>query len=162
MQMLIHFYPAIVTLVSMYCYKRDNTLMQKFYRRMTFSLSARKLFVLVLMLLMLCFNFCYLHTFGLNFALGIASIFTLSLFSFRLTERNLYRLQSRIGIGMAFIVMLACVVKPAMWPLSLNLYIFAIGSMFYPSRKMMWQLESPKPFTKHAVHPATLIEGYYS
>lgn len=162
MQMYLHFYPAIVSLLSLYCYKRDNSWMQKFYRRMTFSLSARKLFVLMLMLLMLVFNFCYLQSFGLNLALGLASLLCVSMFSFRMSEKSIFWLQGRIGIGLTFAAMLTCVIKPQMWPLTMNLYIFTIGSIFYPSSNLMRQLKSPESFSKFASNPETLLTGYYS
>ena len=162
MQMLIHFYPAIVSLLSLYCYKRDNSWMQKFYRRMTFSVSARKFFVLMMLLIMLIFNFCYLQSFGFNLTLGIATLLCMSMFSFRITERGLIWLQQRVGIVLSMTAMLICVVKPQMWPLSMNLYIFTIGSIFYPSSRLMRQLESAETFSKIASHPETLISGYYS
>lgn len=137
--------------------------MQKFYRRMTFSLSARKLFVSLLMLLMLTFNFCYLQSHGVNWALGLSTILCLSMFSFRLTERSLFWLQARLGLGLAFIAMLTCVIEPAIWPLSMNLNIFSIGSVFYPSGNLMRQLKSPEVFSRYtACADRTLIEGYYS
>ena len=163
MQMFLHFYPATVTMLSMFFYRRDTPGMQKFYRRMTFSLSARKLFVSLLMLLMLSFNFCYLHSHGVNWALGAGTVLCLSMFSFRMTERSIFRLQTRLGIGLGFIAMLTCVIEPEIWPLSMNLYIFAIGSVFYPSENLMRQLTSPEVFSRYtACADRTLIEGYYS
>lgn len=160
--MFLHFYPAIVATLSLYCYRRDSPRMQKFYRRMTFSVSARKLFVLALLMLMLLFNFCYLQSYGVSWPLGIASLLCLSMFSFRMSEKGLVWLQERLHIGIAFVAMLICVVEPRIWPLSMNLYIFAIGSVFYPSRKMMRQLSSPDTFTKIVSNLETLIKGYYS
>ena len=147
--MFLHFYPAIVTMLSMFFYRRDTPGMQKFYRRMTFSQSARKLFVSLLMLLMLSFNFCYLQGYGVNWALGVGTVLCLSMFSFRITERSIFWLQTRLGIGLGFIAMLTCVVEPAIWPLSMNLYIFSIGSVFYPSEELMRQLKSPENFSRY-------------
>lgn len=163
MQMFLHFYPAIVTMLSMFFYRHDSHGMQKFYRRMTFSLSARKLFISLLMLLMLSFNFCYLHSYGVNLALGAGTVLCLSMFSFRITERSIFWLHTRLGIGQGFIAMLTCVVEPSIWPLSMNLYIFSIGSVFYPSEELMRQLKSPEAFSKYAAcADGTLISGYYS
>lgn len=160
--MLLHFYPAIVSTLSLYFYRRDSPIMQRFYRRMTFSLSARKLFVLALMMLMLCFNFCYLQSYGISWSLGIASLLCVSMFSFRMSEKSMVWLQERLHIGIAFIAMLTCVIEPRMWPLVMNLYLFTIGSIFYPSHKMIRQLSSPETFSKLASNPETLIRGYYS
>lgn len=163
MQMFLHFYPAIVTMLSMFFYRRESPGMQKFYRRMTFSVSARKLFVSLLMMLMLSFNFFYLQSHGVNMALGLGTVLCLSMFSFRMTERSLFRLQTRLGLGLAFIAMLTCVVEPALWPLSMNLYIFSLGSVFYPSEKLMRQLKSPEVFSRYSTCPdSALITGYYS
>ncbi len=163
MQMFLHFYPAIVTMLSMFFYRRDSPGMQKFYRRMTFSLSARKLFVSLLMMFMLSFNFFYLQSHGVNLALGLGTVLCLSMFSFRMTERSLFRLQTRLGIGLGFIAMLTCVIEPSVWPLSMNLYIFSIGSVFYPSEKLIRQLKSPEAFSRYtACADSTLISGYYS
>lgn len=162
MQMLIHFYPAVMTMLSLYCYRRNSGRMQKFYRRMAFSISARKLFVLLIMLLSLSFNFCYLQSYGSDLALGLGSIVCFSMLSFRMSERGMYWLHNRLGIGLMFAATLVCVVEPQLWPLSMNLYIFTIGSMFYPTAGLIRQLKSPEAFTKMAAHPATLIDGYYS
>ena len=160
--MFLHFYPAIMATLSLYLYRRDSPLMQKFYRRMTFSISARKLFVLGLLMLMLLFNFCYLQSYGISWALGIASLLCLSMFSFRMTERSLYWLQQRVSIGIAMLAMLTCVIKSSMWPLAMNLYVFTLGSVFYPSARLMRQLKSPATFSKLCANPETLIKGYYS
>lgn len=130
---------------------------------MAFSLSARKLFVLLLMLLMLSFNFCYLHSYGVNWALGLGTILCLSMFSIRMTERSLFWLQTRLGLGLGFIAMLTCVVEPSIWPLSMNLYIFFIGSVFYPSNGLMRRLMLPVIFSRYAAcADRTLINDYYS
>lgn len=161
--MFLHFYPAIVTMLSIFFYRRNTPKMQKFYRRMTFSLSARKLFVSLLMLMMLSFNFCYLHSHGVNWALGLGTVLCLSMFSFRITEHSFFWLQTRLGLGLGFIAMLTCVVEPTIWPLSMNLYIFSIGSVFYPSEGLMRQLKSPETFSRYSVSAdSTLISGYYS
>jgi hypothetical protein len=162
MQMFLHFYPAILTMLSMYCYRRDSCWMQKFYRRMTFSVSARKLFILLMMLLSLSFNFCYLQSYGADWFLALASLLCLSMFSFRISERGIYRLHERISTGLTFVVMLTCVVEPRIWPLSMNLFIFMAGSMFYPSEELIRRLEEPDFFSKIAACPASLISGYYS
>ena len=162
MQMFLHFYPAIAAMLSLYCYKRDSPRMQKFYRRMTLSVSARKLYTLALLMLMLIFNFCHLQSYGVSWALGIASLLCLSMFSFRMKERSLFWLQQRMSMGFAMLAMLACVVKPSMWPLAMNLYIFTLGSVFYPSAKLMRQLKSPATFSKLCANPETVLTGYYS
>lgn len=162
MQFIVHFYPAILTMLSMYCYRRDSTRMQRFYRRMTFSVSARKLFVLSMMLLSLSFNFCYLQSYGADMPLALATVLCFSMFSFRISERGIYRLQNRFGTILVFVAILTCVVAPRVWPLSMNLFIFMAGSMFYPSAYLMRQLEEPASFSRIAAHPATLISGYYS
>ncbi len=162
MQMLLHFYPAITAMLSLYCYRRDSSLMQVFYRRMAFSLSARKLFVLTLLMTMLLFNFGYLQSYGVGWPLATASVLCLSMFSFRMTERSIFRLHGRLGIGLAFVAMLVCVVEPQIWPLSMNLYIFTVGSVFYPSETLMRQLHSPETFSRLAANPETVLSGYYS
>ena len=162
MQLFLHFYPAVMTMLSLYFYRRDSCRMQNFYRRMALSISTRKFFVLILMLISLSFNFCFLQSYGVNAALGISSILCFAMLSFRMSERGIYWLQNRLGLSMIFAAMLICVVKPDIWPLSMNLFIFTVGSMFYPSAKLMRQLESPESFSRFAAHPATVIEGYYS
>lgn len=162
MQMFLHFYPAVITMLLLYFYRRDSCRMQKFYRRMAFSIASRKFFVLMLMLLSLSFNFCYLKSYGVNMALGISTIFCFAMLSFRMSERGIYRLHNRIGQSLIFAAMLICVIIPDIWPLSMNLFIFTIGSIFYPSVKLIRQLESPECFSRFAAHPATVIGGYYS
>lgn len=162
MQLLIQFYPAIATTVAMFFYKRDNHRMQSFYRRMALSLSARKLFVSLLMIAMLIYNFCYLQANGMNVALWIGTILCISMFSFRLAEKSLYVLQNRIYLAVAVIPMLVCVVQPGLLPISVNLYFVFMGSLFYPSRKLRNRLDNPETFTKFCANRDAAIKYYYS
>ena len=162
MQLLIQFYPAIATTVAMFFYKRDNRRMQSFYRRMALSLSARKLFVSLLMIAMLIYNFCYLQANGMNVALWIGTILCISMFSFRLAEKSLYVLQNRIYLAVAVIPMLVCVVQPGLLPISVNLYFIFIGSLFYPSRKLRDRLDNPETFTRFCANQDAAIKDYYS
>ena len=163
MQYLIYFYPAITSLVGAYCYKRDSRRMQKFYRRMSLSYSARRLFANGLLLLMLIFNFWYLHAFGVDKMFCIATVMCGVMFSFRTAERVIYRLQTAEGLALAFTAMLACVVIPHIWPVAMCIYILTVGSFFYPSKKLMSKLSSPKQFTELAVSSDNaVIEDYYS
>lgn len=163
MQMLIYFYPAIISLVGRFCYKRDSERMQKFYRRMSLSYSARRLFANTLLMLMLIFNFWYLHVFGVDKVFCIATVLCGVLFSFSTAERIIYRLQTAGGLFLAFTAMLACVVIPQTWPIAMCLYILTVGSFFYPSKKLMRRLASPKSFTELAASSdRAVIEDYYS
>ncbi len=163
MQTLIYFYPALVSLVGGYCYKRDSRRMQKFYRQMSLRYSARKLFANCLLLLMLIFNCWYLHVFGVNKMFCISTVMCGVLFSFRTAERIIYRLQTGEGLTAAFTAMLACAVIPQTWPVAMCLYILTVGSFFYPSKKLMCKLASPKQFTELAISSdSAVIEDYYS
>lgn len=162
MQYFIHFYPAIVAMLSLLFYKRDGQRMQQFYRRMTFSESARKFFVLVLMLIMLSFNFCFLSVNGMTIPLAIGSVLCVSMFSFRLTERSLYWLHDRMAIGLAMLAALVCVALPHYWPLSFNLFVCMVASIFYPSRLIRTQLKQPDYFTGKVVQSQPIIDMYYS
>lgn len=162
MQLLIQFYPAIATTVAMFFYKRDNRRMQSFYRRMALSLSARKLFVSLLMIAMLIYNFCYLQANGMNVALWIGTVLCISMFSFRLAEKSLYVLQNRIYLAVAVIPMLVCVVQPGLLPISVNLYFIFMGSLFYPSRKLRNRLDNPETFTRFCANRDAAIKDYYS
>lgn len=163
MQTLIYFYPAIITMLGQFFYKRDSARMQQFYRRMAVSRSARRLFTLGLLMLMLIANFLYLQIFGVDRMFCVATILCGVMFSFRTSERLINRLHKPEVLGLAFAVMIACVIIPSVWPVSMCLYILTVGSFFYPSKRMIRRLASPKHFSKLASSPDTsIIKDYYS
>lgn len=163
MQYLIYIYPALISLVGRYCYKRDGALMQRFYLRMTLSQAARRLFIQSLLMLELIFNFWYLQAFGIDIPLVIGTALCAVMFSFRTTERILHGIQSANVTMVAFIAMLTCVVFPDLWMPAMCLYMLWVVSLFYPSRNLLRRLASPGGFSKAASSTnGTLIKDYYS
>ena len=161
--MFLHFYPAVITMLSLYFYRRDSCRMQKFYRRMAFSIASRKFFVLMLMLLFPFIQFllsqviwCQHGSWNIHNLLLCYALFPDER-AWHLPAAQPHRSVADIRRHAYF-----CVIIPDIWPLSMNLFIFTIGSIFYPSVKLIRQLESPECFSRFAAHPATVIGGYYS
>ena len=74
----------------------------------------------------------------------------------------IYCLQNRVGLSIAIIPMLVCVVEPSMLPMSLNLYLLFLGSLFYPSRSLRQRLDNPETFTKLCSKRDSILKDYYS
>ncbi len=162
MQFLIQFYPAIITTLSLYFYKRDSKWMQLFYRRMTFSYNFRKLFVLSLLFLLLSFNFCYLNAYGTGFGFYGATLIWMGLFFFEHTERFLFRIQERHVLGMLLLAKLIFACNGQTWPIAMNIYVLIVGSIFYPAKALFKKLSSPQDFSRMASSKETIIKEYYS
>ena len=162
MQFLIQFYPAIVSTLSLYFYKRDSRWMQLFYRRMTFSYNFRKLFVLSLLFLLLGFNFLYLNTYGTSLGFYGATAICMGLFFFNLTEKVFFQIQKRHILGMVMFAALISGCNSEFWPMAMNLYVVIIGSIFYPAEALLKRIADPSEFTRLAANGFPIIKDYYS
>ena len=162
MQFLIQFYPAIISTLSLYFYKRDSRWMQLFYRRMTFSYNFRKLFVLSLLFLLLGFNFLYLNTYGTSLGFYSATAICMGLFFFELTEKVFFQIQKRHILGMVMFAALISGCNGEFWPMAMNLYVVIIGSIFYPAEALLKRIADPSEFTRLAANGCPIIKDYYS
>ena len=93
-QLIKFCYPFILLAVFFCLYKKDNRITRKFCWRMTMTRSARKLFIIAVLALLILLNWCCYMT-DPNWAVLFAAVVTCCLFSNRVADRILHRLHER-------------------------------------------------------------------
>lgn len=136
-QLIKFFFPFILLAVFFCLYKKENSLTRRFCWRMTMTFSARKLFTIVLLSLLLLLNWCCYMT-EPNWAVGLAALMTCSLFFNRVADRVLHRLhESRRLWVVTLMLALVCYSIPYTNSIFHVLYTLAVASVFYPSERVL-------------------------
>ena len=104
---------------------------------MTMTRSARKLFIIAVLALLILLNWCCYMT-DPNWAVLFAAVVTCCLFSNRVADRVLHRLHERKRFWtLTLMLALICYSIPYMNSIFHVLYTLGVASVFYPSEKVL-------------------------
>ena len=104
---------------------------------MTMTFSARKLFIIAVLALLILLNWCCYMT-DPNWAVLFAAVVTCCLFSNRVADRVLHRLHERKRFWtLTLMLALICYSIPYMNSIFHVLYTLGVASVFYPSEKVL-------------------------
>ena len=136
-QLIKFCYPFILLAVFFCLYKKDNRVTRKFCWRMTMTRSARKLFIIAVLALLILLNWCCYMT-DPNWAVLFAAVVTCCLFSNRVADRVLHRLHERKRFWtLTLMLALICYSIPYMNSIFHVLYTLGVASVFYPSERVL-------------------------
>ena len=136
-QLIKFCYPFILLAVFFCLYKKDNRVTRKFCWRMTKTRSARKLFIIAVLALLILLNWCCYMT-DPNWAVLFAAVVTCCLFSNRVADRILHRLHERKRFWtLTLMLALICYSIPYMNSIFHVLYTLGVASVFYPSERVL-------------------------
>ena len=136
-QLIKFCYPFILLAVFFCLYKKDNRITRKFCWRMTMTRSARKLFIIAVLALLILLNWCCYMT-DPNWAVLFAAVVTCCLFSNRVADRILHRLHERKRFWtLTLMLALICYSIPYMNSIFHVLYTLGVASVFYPSERVL-------------------------
>ena len=136
-QLIKFCYPFILLAVFFCLYKKDNRVTRKFCWRMTMTRSARKLFSIAVLALLILLNWCCYMT-DPNWAVLFAAVVTCCLFSNRVADRVLHRLHERKRFWtLTLMLALICYSIPYMNSIFHVLYTLGVASVFYPSERVL-------------------------
>ena len=136
-QLIKFCYPFILLTVFFCLYKKDNRFTKQFCWRMTMTHSARKLFIIAVLFLLILMNWCCYRT-DPNRVVLFAAIITGSLFSYRVADRLLHRLHERKRFwALTLMLALVCYSIPYMNSIFHVLYTLGVASVFYPSERVL-------------------------
>ena len=136
-QLIKFCYPFILLTVFFCLYKKDNRFTKQFCWRMTMTHSARKLFIIAVLFLLILMNWCCYRT-DPNRVVLFAAIITGSLFSYRVADRLLHRLHERKRFWtLTLMLALICYSIPYMNSIFHVLYTLGVASVFYPSERVL-------------------------
>ena len=136
-QLIKFCYPFILLAVFFCLYKKDNRFTKQFCWRMTMTHSARKLFIIAVLFLLILMNWCCYMT-DPNRVVLFAAIITGCLFSYRVADRLLHRLHERKRFWtLTLMLALVCYSIPYMNSIFHVLYTLGVASVFYPSERVL-------------------------
>ena len=136
-QLIKFCYPFILLAVFFCLYKKDNRVTRKFCWRMTMTRSARKLFIIAVLALLILLNWCCYMT-DPNWAVLFAAVVTCCLFSNRVADCVLHRLHERKRFWtLTLMLALICYSIPYMNSIFHVLYTLGVASVFYPSERVL-------------------------
>ena len=160
-QFIKFFFPFILLAVFFCLYKKENSLTRRFCWRMTMTFSARKLFIIVLLSLLLLLNWCCYMT-GPNWAVGLAALMTCSLFFNRVADRMLHRLhESRRLWVVTLMLALICYSIPYTNSIFHVLYTLAVASVFYPSERVLHMKDEADSICNPKELLQRILQSYY-
>ena len=157
-QLIKFCYPFILLAVFFCLYKKDNRVTRKFCCRMTMTRSARKLFIIAVLALLILLNWCCYMT-DPNWAVLFAAVVTCCLFSNRVADRVLHRLHERKRFWtLTLMLALICYSIPYMNSIFHVLYTLGVASIFYPSERVLRikdeanGISNPKELLQRIIH----------
>lgn len=133
-------------LVAPFLYRCHRSPMTGFCRRMLASRSMRRLYTLLLFLLLLVFHFCYLSLFKNHYDVIPSTALSYVLLSHRLCERLFYAFQPKRMMGAVMLFVLVLLFVPHFFTLGFSLGVTLVGSAFYPTRlaRDRWQFSNDR------------------
>ena len=160
-QLIKFFFPFILLAVFFCLYKKENGITRRFCWRMTMTFSARKLFIIVLLSLLLLLNWCCYMT-EPNWAVGLAALMTCSLFFNRVADRVLHWLhESRRLWVVTLMLALVCYSIPYTNSIFHVLYTLAVASVFYPSERVLRMKDEADSICNPKELLQRILQSYY-
>ena len=143
-------------------YKSRRPFMTAFYVAMTRSNKARKLYVQVCLILLLLFHYIYTCGHSGQFSILLSTTVCAAMFSFRLTDNCLRRLQSspRAFVTIALAV-LPTIFSSYLHRTAVTASYLLLAAMFYPSVRIMARCKQTDVLSEWAKHPELLSEIYH-
>ena len=158
---LLLIFPILILVAALACYKKDGRWMNAFYRRMSFHDVARRLYVQLIMLLLIVFQFLQIQTHISAIDTFIPLLFTALLIRFSMAELLFYGLKKRKVMMAVCLLVLAGLFIPHCFSMAVALGILLVAAVFYPSREIRGMVESPDGIFSIKNIPGMLVAKYY-
>ncbi len=140
---LLLIFPILILVAALCCYKKDGRWMNAFYRRMSFHDVARRLYVQLVMLLLILFQFIQIQTHISVIDTFIPLIITALLIRFSMAELVFYAIKRRkVMVSVCSLVLVGLFI-PHCFSMAVAVGILLVASIFYPSRGIRNKVESP-------------------
>ena len=158
---LLLIFPILILVAALRCYKKDGRWMNAFYRRMSFHDVARRLYVQLVMLLLIVFQFIQVQTHISAIDTFMPLVITALLIRFSIAELVFYVLKKRKVMVAVCSLVLAALFTPHCFCMAVALGILLVASVFYPSREVRSMVESPDDIFSLTSIPGQLVANYY-
>lgn len=158
---LLFAFPILILVAAQCCYKKDGKRMNAFYVRMCFTDIARRLYVQLVMLLLIFFQYLQVRCFASPADIFLPLVITALLIRFAMAERLLYKLKRKKVTMVVTVIALASLFIPHLFSLAVSLSLLITAAIFYPSQKVMKLVEETDYIVKFYEHPSELTKMYY-
>ena len=155
-------FASLFILVPMVLYKSRCKLMARFCLRMPAQASARKLYRLVILILLLTFHFLYLSVQTKEVGTLVSTLAFAIFFGFMDVDKWLHRLhEERKTLRNTAIVILLLTLVPHMYSMTVTLAVIFMAALFYPSNEVLslWNNEDDRK--RLIADREYLIKRYY-
>lgn len=158
---LLLIFPILILVAALCCYKKDGRWMNAFYRRMSFHDVARRLYVQLVMLLLILFQFIQIQTHISVIDTFIPLIITALLIRFSMAELVFYAIKRRkVMVSVCSLVLVGLFI-PHCFSMAVAVGILLVASIFYPSRWIRNKVESPDEIFSLTSIRGQLVANYY-
>lgn len=158
---LLLIFPILILVAALCCYKKDGRWMNAFYRRMSFHDVARRLYVQLVMLLLILFQFIQIQTHISAIDTFIPLIITALLIRFSMAELVFYAIKRRkVMVSVCSLVLVGLFI-PHCFSMAVAVGILLVASIFYPSRGIRNKVESPDEIFSLTSIRGQLVANYY-
>lgn len=161
-QILFLFFPMFLAVVPAICYKKNSTIMQKFYLRMTFSYHCRKLYTLILLMAMILFHYTAHEMMPGEYGVMGSSVLMLVFFRFKCADKILHTLHEKRKMNfIALVTIVVFMFTPHLYTLSITVTMILLAANFYPSNQVLYKSLMPDDGMRLAKYPQTIVNYYY-
>lgn len=147
--------------VPQWLHRKRYPFMRKFYLRMTALRTARKLYRLLLLIVLYVFHFLYLTVYGNDIGVVVSTIAFSIFYVLMDVDKWLHRLhEERKPFRITVVSILVFAFVPHLFTLAVTAAFILLASLFYPSRRIM-SLWNNKDDRKVLVEDVDMLTEYY-
>ena len=156
------FFPILLLVASTMCYKKNCRMMQNFYLRMVFSHYFRKLYTLLLLMVILVFCFMAYQVQPNKIGAHVMALLALLLFKFSYADILLHRLHDDKKLcTFTFTASLVFIFTPYLYTLGVIVGFLIVASIYYPSSRIIFKAQCPDS-GRHLVQcPEDIVNFYF-
>lgn len=123
--------PFLALLILPFLYKSQHPWAERFGQRLASSEPLRRVYVLLLVLLLISFHFCYLQITGRHYDVLLSSAMAFMLFSQKTAEKVFSQLKRRKAFPAAGAAAIAVAFVPHCLPIAVTLAVVLLVTAFY-------------------------------
>lgn len=143
-------------------HRKRHPFMRRYYLRMTALPTARKLYRLVLLIVLFVFHFLYLTAYGNDIGVVVSTIAFSIFYVLMDVDKWLHRLhEERKPFRIMVVGILASAFVPHLFTLAVTAAFILLASLFYPSRRILSLWDNQNDRKVLAEDMDMLTEYYY-
>lgn len=155
-------FPMFLFIVPPKLYKKSSPTMQTFYLSMVMSCNCRKLYTLILLMVLLMYHYVAYYSISVELEILPSSILILFLFNFHCTDKMLRFLHEKNrATCLIAIVTTVFLFTPYLYTMAVTLGFVLLAAIFYPSTKILFLVQTTEEGIYIMKHPQTIVEHYY-